>query len=44
MTSIATAIADFESQELTTEGLYNADLAPMPLTQRKWSVFSFAAP
>lgn len=43
MASIYAELSAQEQKELKASGLYNDDLAPVSLAQRKWGVFSFAA-
>lgn len=42
-TSICAELSELEHKELTGSGLFNHDLAPVPATQRKWGMWSFAA-
>jgi NCS1 family nucleobase:cation symporter-1 len=41
--SLYEELSDFELAEMKAGGLFNADLAPVSATGRKWGVFSFAA-
>jgi NCS1 family nucleobase:cation symporter-1 len=43
MNSIATVLTDGQLAAIRDSKLYNADLAPVPASQRKWRVGSFAA-
>ncbi len=41
--SATAEISAFEAKELTGSALFNDDLAPVPMTKRKWGTLSFAA-
>jgi len=43
MNSVYTDLSSQEQAELRASGLYNDDLAPVPVTQRKWGIGSYAA-
>lgn len=43
MSSISAELSSLDQKELQGSSLYNADLAPVPLSQRKWGMLSFAA-
>lgn len=42
-TMIVAQLSDVETKELSGNGLYNDDLAPVPPAARKWGMWSFAA-